>query len=144
MSVSRRLAELLRSQVPNANVPAQSNPFVEFLTDLSARVDVVDGLMPRIISLTITGQGDGEVGVNDTLELGVTVVAQNGASEDVTWSLTSIVYANDLETGVSINAGTGVVTVADEEDLIGTTMVAVVTSDFDEAVSSSVALVVVA
>lgn len=144
MSMSSRLAELLRSQVPNANVPAQSNPFVAFLTELSARVDVVDGLMPRVISLTITGQGDGEVSVNNTLDLGVTVVAQNGAAEDVTWSLADIVYANALEAGVSIDSGTGVVTVADDADLVGTTMVAVVTSDFDDTVSSSVALEVVA
>ena len=67
-------------------------------TTKSAYVDVkvIGSNDPRIDSLTIDADSD-DVALGGTVQFTFTIVAVNGASEDVTWSITSTVESDDTE-----------------------------------------------
>ena len=128
MGLSDRLTELLRNQAPYAGTDLPSSPVVSFFADLAARVDAVDGQVPRVLSVTLTA-AETSLAPLDTEQVTATVVAQGGAAQTVTWE--------SSDEGVAIVSSSGLVTAGAE----GTTVITA-TSTFDTSVSGSITFTV--
>jgi hypothetical protein len=131
ITISERAKELLRNQVPYAGTDLPSSPILALFEELVGVVNQLDGEVPRVLSVSLeAADTELDVGVgNDLTEVvTATVVAQGGASEDVTWS--------SSDEGVATVAAGTVTAVG-----VGTTVITA-TSDYSPSVSGSITFTV--
>lgn len=118
MTLSDRLKELLRNQLPYAGTDLPSSPVVSFLSDLASRVDAM-GEVPFVFSVTIAGDSNRTALTTDpNVFLVATVDAQGGAATTVTWTSSADAVASVTAGGeVSfLTAGTAIITATSTVD----------------------------
>ena len=112
MTLSDRLKELLRNQLPYAGTDLPSSPVVSFLSDLASRVDAMEEV-PFVFSVTIAGDAArAKLTIDPNEFLVATVEAQGGAATTLTWTSSADAVASVTAGGeVSfLTIGTAVIT----------------------------------
>jgi hypothetical protein len=132
ITLSNKLLELLRTQVPSPGTSVAANPLVTLLQDVATKVNDLDLQVPRVLSVVIAGNAVRNV-LDDAadVQLSATVTVQAGASQAVTW-------ASSVPSVATVTSG-GLVDI-----LAAGTTVVTATSVFDTTKSASVTFVVTA
>jgi len=108
-----RVKELLRNQFPEAGTDLQSSSIVSFLESLESRLDDVDSLVPRVLSVSLAAADtDLDIGGGDTTEqVTETVTVQNAAAQTVTWASSDEGVATVDASGLVTAVGAGTATI---------------------------------